>query len=152
MVSAPRAGTGYSACRNWRYWCSTLLNCLGNLSMSRGNVGKYQSDVESDEVDGRYMAEWGCEHRITVCSDHVFHVPFKLSRTSTQFRFSQASTSSSVLTTLDICDHYAKSFVSITESQKMWIGFFLDHDALCQSQTVPLACVIALASRASCRR
>ena len=40
-------------------------------------------------------------------------------------QFSQASTSSSVLTTLDICQHDAKSFVSITESQKLCIGFFL---------------------------
>ena len=24
----------HSACRSWRYWCSTLLNRLGNLSMS----------------------------------------------------------------------------------------------------------------------
>jgi len=44
-----------------------------------------------------------------------------------KIQFSQASTSSSVLTTLDICQHDAKSFVSITESQKLWICFFPDH-------------------------
>jgi len=93
-------------------------------------MGKCESDVESDEVDERYVAEWGYEHRFTVRFDHVFHVPFKLSRTSTPFEFSQESTSSSVLTTLNICQHYAKSFVSITKSQNMWIGFFPDYDAL----------------------
>jgi len=76
------------------------------------------------------MAEWGYEHRLTVRFHHVVHIPFKLSRTLTLFKFSQASTSSSVLTTLDICHHDAKSFVRITESQKLWIGFFPDHDAL----------------------
>jgi len=88
-------------------------------------MGKCQPEVESDEVDWRYMAECGYEHRLTVRFHHVVHVPFKLSRTSTSFKFSQASTSSSVLTTLDICQHDAKSFVSITESQKLWIRFFL---------------------------
>jgi len=97
---------------------------------SRGYMGQCQSDVESDDIDWRYMAEWGYEHRLTVRFYHVVHVPFKLSRTSTSFKFSQASTSSSVLTTLDICQHDAKSFVSITESQKLWIGSFSDHDAL----------------------
>jgi len=51
----------------------------------------------------------------------VVHVPFKLSRTSTSFKFSQASTSSSVLTTLDICQHYAKACFSnhvLTPCQK----------------------------------
>ena len=46
------------------------------------------------------MAECGYEHRFTVRFDHVFHVPFKLSRMSTPFKFSQASTSSSMLTAL----------------------------------------------------
>ena len=82
-------------------------------------MGKCESDVESDEVDERYVAEWGYEHRLTVRFHHVVHIPFKLSRTLTLFKFSQASTSSSVLTTLDICQHDEKSFVSITESQKL---------------------------------
>lgn len=71
-------------------------------------MSKCESDVESDDVDGRYGAEWGYVHRFTVRIDHVFHVPFKLSRTTISFKFSQASTSSSVETTLDICQHYAK--------------------------------------------
>jgi len=28
-----RAGPGHSACRSWRYQCSTMWNCQGNLSM-----------------------------------------------------------------------------------------------------------------------
>jgi len=62
-------------------------------------MGKCQSDV-------------GYEHWLTVRFHHVVHVPFKLSRTSVSFKFSQASTSSSVLTTLDICQHYAKACFS----------------------------------------
>jgi len=50
-------------------------------------MGKCQSDVESDEVDWRYIAEWGYKHRLTVRFHHVFHVPFKLSRRLTKFNF-----------------------------------------------------------------
>jgi len=32
MADTPRAGTGDFVCRSWRYWCSTMLNRLGNLS------------------------------------------------------------------------------------------------------------------------
>jgi len=32
MAHAPRAGTGDSACRSWRYWCATTWNRQGNLS------------------------------------------------------------------------------------------------------------------------
>jgi len=54
---------------------------------------------------------WGYEHRLTVRFHHVVHVKF--SKTSTSFKFSQASTSSSVSTTLDICQHYAKACFQI---------------------------------------
>ena len=33
MAHAPRAGTGHSACRSWRYQCATMWNRQGNLSM-----------------------------------------------------------------------------------------------------------------------
>jgi len=33
MAETSRAGTVDFACRNWRYRCSTMLNCLGNLSI-----------------------------------------------------------------------------------------------------------------------
>ena len=33
MAETPRAGTGDFACRSWRYWCSTMLNRLDNLSI-----------------------------------------------------------------------------------------------------------------------
>jgi len=33
MAETPRAGTGDFACRSWRYWCSTMLNRRGNLSI-----------------------------------------------------------------------------------------------------------------------
>jgi len=34
MAATPRAGTGDFACRSWRYRCSTMLNRLGNLSIT----------------------------------------------------------------------------------------------------------------------
>ena len=33
MAHAPRAGTGHSTCRSWRYWFATMWNRQGNLSM-----------------------------------------------------------------------------------------------------------------------
>jgi len=34
MAETPRAGTGDSTCRSWRYHCSTMLNRQGNPAMS----------------------------------------------------------------------------------------------------------------------
>ena len=89
-------------------------------------MGKSNFDVESDDADCRYIAERGYKHRFTVRFHHVVYVPFKFSRSSTSFKFSQASTSSSLLTTLDICQHYAKPFFQIFFCHHMPARYVLD--------------------------
>ena len=82
-------------------------------------MGKCQSDVESDEVDRRHMAKWGYERQVDSTFSSRVPRTIQIIKKVDKIQFSQASTSSSVLTTLDICQHDEKSFVSITEFQKL---------------------------------